>query len=267
MSPSPRKPASHALTIEFAGVCTLIWNKKTGTAEVHLVDLGTIGFARHTAAVSIAVEENQPPPLTGADAEVSLSLAGSMSDVGLWNLLDCTVDFVGGLGKLTVDAATVDVTKEPARDATSIRWLANVGALTESTTLNPAGSTAAVINVPAGHITAASVGTLRKVQFVDGDDKPIGPARYCLPRFRVTMPFADRLAMRLDRRRVLTFTRAATIVVSNTCVCGLNSAPAIDFYAHYDVVAAKRRPRIQLAGPLPRMPLWPEYCIDAFVEQ
>ena len=40
MSPAKsRQSQKHkSLTIEFSGITTLVWNKKAGTAEAHLVD-------------------------------------------------------------------------------------------------------------------------------------------------------------------------------------------------------------------------------------
>ena len=97
---------------------------------------------------------------------------------------------------------------------------------------------------------------------------PLGPARYCLPRFRIVIPFEQELSVRLDRQRVLRFTAATSIMISNTCVCGLGvSSPANHFYGHYDVVRAKRRPRVQPAGPQPMMPAFPEWCFAAVVKR
>jgi hypothetical protein len=181
-------------------------------------------------------------------------------------LLGTTVELVGASGKLTMDDGKVDVTKKPTNQARSVRWLANVGTLCDSEALNPVCPTAAIIQLPAGHITSTGAAVSRKVAFSD-DGVPVGPDRYCLPRFRVDVPFASELAIRLSRERVLRFADSMTIMISNTCVCGLGvGVPANHFYGHYDVVQARRRPTVRLAGPQPKTPMFPELCWPGFVE-
>jgi hypothetical protein len=268
MSPTPKSSKkTHALTIEFSGVCTLVWNKKAATAEVQLVDLAAIGMSRHSASLGIVIHDGNAAGIHAPDAEATVALPGVNTDVGMWSLLDTSVEIIGASGKLTVDNSKVDVTKQPSQSAESIQWLANVGVLAESAAINPACPTAATVRLTSGHITAAPVGKLRKVEFVD-DGAPVAPPRYCIERFKVTVPFDDDIALRLDRRRVLRFSRSRTIVISNTCMCGLNSAPTVDdFYAHYDVVKARRRPQVRLAGSLPKIIEIPEICIVGYVEQ
>jgi hypothetical protein len=83
----------------------------------------------------------------------------------------------------------------------------------------------------------------------------------------VEVPFASELAIRLSRERVLRFADSMTIMISNTCVCGLGvGAPANHFYGHYEVVQARRRPTVRPAGPQPKTPMFPELCWGGFVE-
>ena len=58
-----------------------------------------------------------------------------------------------------------------------------------------------------------------------------------------------------------------SIVISNTCVCavGMPGMPN-HFYAHYDVVDARRRPTVAPAGVQPMTPSWPEFCYMGYVE-
>jgi hypothetical protein len=195
-----------------------------------------------------------------------VSLPGDDRDIGLWDLLGTEIEVIGGTGKLTVNDTKVDVTKKPGADAESINWLPNIGALAESSRLDPVCPTAATIEFTSGHITALAAGRPRKVEFVD-DGTPVGPARFCLPRFRVRIPFDQELTLRLDRQRVLRFTDSMSVMMSNTCVCGLGLAsPANHFYAHYDVVRAKRRPKVEPAGAAPQTPMMPEFCFGGFVK-
>jgi hypothetical protein len=270
MSPAKNaKPTrkTNQLTIDFSGVCTLLLNQKTSAATVQMVDLASAGFQRHFAALGLVVSEDLGKGVKGPDADAAVSLPGVEDrDIGLWDLLGTEIEVLGGSGKLTVDDSKIDPTKKPGAKAESIQWLPNIGFLTESSKLDALCPIAASIEFTAGHITAASAGESRKVEFLD-EGTPIGPARYYLSRFRVRVPFDEEVALRLDRQRVLRFTRSMAVMISNTCVCGLGVAPvANDFYAHYDVVRAKRRPKMQLAGPKPMIPSAPEWCWPGFVQ-
>jgi hypothetical protein len=260
------KPKSRTLTIEFSGICTLVWNKKAATAEVHLVDLASAGFERHYAALGLAVGESTARGVRGPDADAAISIPGENTDIGLWNLLGTTIEIVGATGKLTVDDSKVDPTKKPSTKPGSVRWMPDIGFLCESDAVDPICPTAAVVRLPAGHLTSAGGRFARKVQFlVDGT--PLGPDRYCVPRFQLTVPFEESLALRLDRTRVLRFSDSMQVIVSNTCVCGLGaSEPANHFYGHYDVVRAKRRPQVGPPGKKVEMPWWPELCNPGFVQ-
>ncbi len=266
---SPAKKAKtgtpKTLTVEFSGICTLVWNAKERSAAVHLVDLGSAGFQRHYTALGLVISEEMAHGVKGPDADAAVSLPGTDRDIGLWNLLSTDVEIIGGTGPLTADDTKVDVLKKPGKNATSLNWLANIGSLAESNKQDPLCPTAAVVKLPAGHITASSAADARKVQFIQ-DGVPIGPARFCVPRFKAVIPFDEEIGMRLDRRRVLRFTSSISVIVSNTCVCGLGlSSPENHFYGHYEVVRAKRRPRVEPAGPKLMVPMFPEFCFGGFV--
>jgi len=263
---SAKKPNLKKLTVQFAGIATLVWDKKGGTADVHLVDLASAGFERHYAALSFEVTESTPHGIKGPSADATVSVLGRDTDIGLWNLFGTTVDIIGASGKLTVDDGKVDATKKPTKQAQSVRWLANVGALCESSALNPVCPTAAIIRIPAGRVTATGAAAARKVEFTD-EGIPVGPDRFCLPRFQVEIPFASELAIRISRERVLRFEDSMTVMISNTCVCGLGAGPVANhFYGHSDVVQAKRRPTVKRSGPKPKTPMFPELCWTGFVE-
>jgi hypothetical protein len=265
-SAGAKSPKPHTLAIEFSGICTLVWNKKASTAEVHLVDLGSAGFERHFAALSFEVTASTPHGIKGPNADAAISVLGEDTDIGVWNLMGTTVELVGASGKVTIDDSKVDVTKKPTKQADSVRWLANISALCDSNVLDPVCPTAAIIRLPAGRITATGAAASRKVEFSD-DGVPIGPDRFCLPRFQVAVPFASELAIRISRERVLRISDSMRIMISNTCVCGLGlGAPANHFYGHYDVVQAQRRPTVRPAGPQPKTPMFPELCWPGFVE-
>jgi hypothetical protein len=260
------KTKSRTLTVEFSGICTLVWNKKAGTADVHMVDLASAGFERHYAALGLAVGESTARGVRGPDADAAISVPGEQVDIGLWNLFGTTTEVIGATGKLTIDDSKVDPTKKPSSKPGSIRWLPDIGFLCESTNVDPVCPTAAIFRISAGHLTSAGGAFARKVQFVS-DGEPVGPDRYCVPRFQVTIPFDRTLALRLDRTRVLRFTESQRVIVSNTCVCGLGMAtPANHFYGHYDVVDAKRRPTVAPAPKQAKFPWWPEMCNPGFVQ-
>ena len=224
------------------------------------------GFEKHYAALTLEITEDTPRAIKGPSADAAMSAASDNKDIGLWNLSGTSVEIVGAIGKLTVDDSEVDVTKKPGKQAESVRWLPNVNFLCESDKLNPVCPTAAVVGIPAGHITAAGGAFARKLEFLN-DGVKVGPDRFCVARFRAVIPFAEELAVRLSRERVLRFSDSMTIGISNTCVCGLGVAPAANhFYGHYDVVQAKRRPIAQRAGPKPALVWWPEICNPAIVE-
>ncbi len=268
MSPAKRtnKGSPNELTIDFSGISTLVLDKKSNTATVQLVDLGSAGFQRHFAALGLLITEDMTTGVRGPDADAAVSLPGENRDIGLWDLLGTEVEILGATGTLTVDESRIDPARKPGRKATSVNWLPNIGTLTESSKLDPACPIAATIELSTGHATALAAGEARKVEFVT-DGTPVGPPRYYLPRFRFTIPFEEELSLRLDRQRVLRFSASMSVMISNTCVCGLGvSSPSNHFYAHYDVVRAKRRPKVQPAGPLPKTPSWPEWCFAAMVE-
>jgi hypothetical protein len=269
MSPAKKARNLHgnALTVEFSGICTLVWDRKAGTAAVRMVDLASAGFARHYAGLGREVTASSPRGFKGPDPDASISVLGEDKDIGIWNLLGADVDFVGATGKLTVDDKKVDVTKRPDAAATSVKWLPDVSFLSESRKIDPVCPTAAIIRLPAGHVTAIGSADTRMVEFVE-DGEPVGPIRYCLPRFQVVIPFAEELAVRLSRERVFRLRESMTLMMSNTCVCNPSTkGPREDFYAHYDVVQAKRRPTLKPAvGPDPAMPDYPEWCWAGFVQ-
>jgi hypothetical protein len=269
MSPSKGKNTTKGktLTIEFSGICTLLWNRKEGNAAVCMVDMASAGFPRHYAALSREVTATSPRGIKGPEPDAAVSVLGEDTDIALWNLVGTDVEFVGASGKLTVDDKPVDVTKRPETTAASVRWLADVGFLAESKSVDPVCPTAAIIHLPAGHLTARGGADARKVEFTD-DGEPVGPVRYCLPRFQVVIPFEDQLAMRLTRERVFRISETMTLMMSNTCVCNpAGRGPREDFYAHYDVVQAKRRPKLQPApGRKPMTPDYPEWCWGGFVQ-
>jgi hypothetical protein len=269
MSPSKNaKPKSKAnqVTFDFSGVCTLLMNDKANVATVQMVDLASAGFQRHFAALGLVVTEEGDRGVKGPDADAAVSLPGDNRDIGLWDLQGTEMEVLGGAGKLTVDNSKIDGNKKPGAKAESIQWLPNIGFLTESSKLDPACPIAATIDFPAGHVTALVAGEPRKVQFLD-NGAPIAPARYYVSRFRIRVPFETELALRLDRQRVLRFTRSVSVMMSNTCVCGLGVGPGTnDFYAHYDVVRAKRRPVMERAGPQPKWPSMPEWCWPGFIQ-
>lgn len=261
-SPQPTK----SLQVEFSGICTLVWNKKNNSAEVRLVDLASAGFPQHYAALGITAEEGVPLGVRGPNVDAAVSLPGVNTDVGIWNLTGSDIEIIGGLGKFSVDDSKVDSAKKPGKDAESIRWMPNLGELAESTRPNPMCPTAATVALSVGRVTAAAAGTSRKVEFV-ANGTPVGPPRYYLTRFKVSIPFGDEIALRLDRQRVLRINESRTVMISNTCMCGLNIGTVPDdFSAHYDLVEAKRRPLPQLAGPAPMWPSMPEFCWDAYIE-
>jgi hypothetical protein len=272
---SPKK-TQKTLTIDFAGICTFVWNKKAGTAEMRLVDLASAGFQRHYAALGIAVNERTPKALKGPEADAAMSMPDTNTDLGLWNLSGCDVQIVGATGKMTVDDSKADVTKKPGKTVESIRWLADIGYLTGSTDPNGLCPTAATVTLGAGRITANATVGHRRVSFLE-NSQPVGPTRFCVPRLRATIPFDDELALVLDRRRLLRFTDSMQAIISNTCVCAVGMPGMPDhFYAHYDVVDAKRRPAVTpaqaaprggaLAVASPQLASWPEFCYMGFVE-
>ena len=254
------------LTIDFSGICTLVVDRKGGVATVQMVDLASAGFQRHFAALGIVVSEETAKGVKGPDADAAVSLPGEDRDIGLWDLMGTEVEVLGATGALTVDTTKVDTRKRPVKgNAGSLEWLPNISVLTESSTLDPICPTAASIAFTSGIVTALAAGEPRKMEFVD-DGTPVVPARYYLPRFRVTVPFATELALRLDRQRVLRFRQSMSIIMSNTCVCGLGlSSPANHFYAHYDVVAAKRKPTLQPVASATMYPEFPEWCYAGVV--
>jgi len=267
MSPAkPAKKSSNTLTIHFSGICTFVWDRKRGSAEVRMVDLASAGFQQHYAALGIAVTENTPRAITAPDADAAVSLAAMNCDMGLWNLIATDVKIVGGTGKLTVDDSKVDPSKKPAKTVESIRWLPDLGELTESNKTNSLCPISATVEIPAGHVTGNARIGAQKVEFVN-DGTPIQPNRYYVPRLTAAIPFDSEIALVLDRRRIIRFTASMEIVISNTCVCALGMPGMPNhFYAHYDVVNARRRPTVQPAGPGVKMPSWPEWCYMAFVE-
>jgi hypothetical protein len=254
------------LTIEFSGICTLVWNKKTATADVHLVDMASAGYPQHYAALGITASEGEGLGVRGPDSDAVVSLPGINTDIGIWNLLGTDVEILGGTGKLVVDDSKVDVTKKPEKDAESIRWLPNIGYLADSTSANPTCPTAATVKLTSGRLSASVVGSGPKVEFIY-DGTPVGPARYCVNRFKVAIPFDQEIAIRLDRARVLRVRSSRTVMISNTCMCGLalGAAPD-DFAAHYDVVRAARRPVPKPAGKGVMFPGEPELCWPGYVE-
>ena len=117
---SPAKPArktTNTLTIHFSGICTFVWDRKRGSAEVRMVDLASAGFQQHYAALGIAITEDTPRAITAPDADAAVSLAAMNTDMGLWNLIGTDVKIVGGKGKLTVDDSKSGREQEAGEDS------------------------------------------------------------------------------------------------------------------------------------------------------
>lgn len=266
-TPKAKTNTGNTLTIDFSGISTLVWNREKGTAEVRLVDLGAAGYQQHYAAMGVVVDEDFPKSLKGPDADAAISLPGADRDLGLWNLAGTDVEFLGVDGKLSVEDRKIDPAVRPGRTAESIQWLANIGFLTASTTLDRVCPISSIISLPAGRVTANATAGVRKVRFAD-HGAPVGPPRFCVSRFKVVMPFADEMAIRLDRRRIFRLHQSMSIMISNTCVCGLGQQGMPNhFYAHYDVTNAERRPTVEPSGPRPMTPMEPEFCFAAFVAE
>lgn len=259
-----------SLTIEFAGISTLVWNKQRNEAEVLLVDLAAAGYQRHHAMLAMA----DNPCVVAPKPDASVAVPGQPLELGLWNLKGAEIEIdAKQAGPLEVVADEVNAAEPPAPGAESIRWLPNIGELTDSQTLNPRCPIAARIRITSGRITATAANFPQtRVQFFDGD-RPLGAVRYTLSRFMLEVPDAD-VRLRLDGKRTIDVHTDHTAMISNTCAYeSAFEGMSGHFYAHYLTVAARRRPTLLSTRSRQRAafaafswPSDPEMCVPAFVE-
>lgn len=259
-----------SLTIEFAGITTLVWDKAKGEAEVLLVDLAAAGFDRHHAMLAMA----DSPAVVAPQPDASIAVPGQPLELGLWNLAgtEITIEAKDG-GPLEVVADAVNADDPPGPGAESIRWLANISELCQSNTLNAKCPIAARLRIKSGRITATAANYPQVRAQFSLDDRPLGPMHYVLSRFMLEVLGED-VTLRLDSRRTIEVHTDHHAMVSNTCVFernfGLNAG---HFYAHYLIVKAQRRPTVRRMPMLQRVafaafsvPDDPEHCMPAFVE-
>jgi hypothetical protein len=255
------------LTIEFAGITTLLWHKDRKEATVVLVDLAAAGFHKHHAAMAMEGGHEVSCP----DPDLSIAVPGQELELGIWNLQGTDIELIADGGPLEVDDTEVDVTQAPADNASSIQWLPEIGALCQSRTLAPGVPISARMQLKTGNITSTRAGhELIRVVF-DDDDRQVGDERYILPRFLVRID-SPRVKIRLDTNREFKFETDHHVTISNTCVCEPVSRGAPGhFYGHYLLVEAKRKPRIRRTyrsgrpkGATFAWPADPEYCFSAY---
>jgi hypothetical protein len=259
-----------SLTIEFAGITTLVWHTATNEAEVLLIDLEAAGFHRHQASLGVPAQSDIEAP----DPDTSIAVPGSPMELGVWNLKGCTDIQVDGadVASLEVVADDINAAEPPAADEDSIKWLPEIGELCGSRTLSTRIPVAARMRIRSGRITATAARHPQiRAEFSD-ENRSLGPARYYLPRFMLELPGAD-ISLRLDGKRTVTFRRDHEVMISNTCVCEpVFRVRGGHFYAHYLVTEPQRRPRmrsyVQGQGPMgPQafaIPPSPDECFSAF---
>lgn len=263
-----------SLTIEFAGVSTLLWQKgdkpNGGEATVVLVDLGQAGF--HTHHATLAMEGNSS--VSCPDPDTSIAVPGVPSELGIWDLRGTELEIIADGKPLEVDDSEIDEAKVPAVQAGSIRWLPEIGGLCQSRTLAPGVPIATRLRLSTGRVsaTAAQHPPIRVAfdEVVDERDRVIGGERYILPRFMVEIESA-KVTLRVDKKREFKFDTDHNVIISNTCVCEPPTrSGAGHFYGHYLLVEAKRKPRVRrTSGPFRRekmfsVPEAPEHCFCAY---
>lgn len=259
-----------SLTIEFAGISTLVWNKATNEAEVLLVDLAAAGYQRHHAMLAMADNTAVVAP----QPDASIAIPGQPLELGIWNLHGAEIEIdAKDAGPLEVVADPVNDAEPPAPGAESIRWLPDISDLCQSRSLNTKCPIAARVRIRSGRLTATAANFPQvRAQYFDGD-RPLGPARYTLSRFMLEVPSTD-VRLRLDERRVIDVHTDHHAMISNTCAYeSAFTGMSGHFYAHYLTVAARRRPIVQTVRSARRAafaafswPADPEHCVPAFVE-
>lgn len=260
-----------SLTIEFAGIATLVRQRARREASVVLVDLGAAGFHAHHAALGIS----GGPGLSCPDPDLSIAVPGQPMELGVWGLQGTDIEIVADSGPLHIVDDPVDSTEPPPPNAESVRWLPEIGELCQSRTLATRVPISSRLRLRTGRVTStAAAHPLVRVVFED-DGEPIGPARYLLARFLVEIPCA-KAVLKLDAQRELTFDSDRHVLISNTCVCEPKSGGrGGHFYAHYLLLdQRKREPRIRRTegprGPASTatfsFPEDPEHCFTGFVD-
>lgn len=257
-----------SVTIEFAGISTLVWHREKQEAEVVLVDLEAHGFHRHHATLAMTGGTGIVTP----DPDISLAVPGRPIELAVWNLKGTEIEIGCDPEPLNVQDEPINATEPPPANAESIRWLPEIGELCGSRELARDVKVAARIRIKSGRITSTLARhELVRAQFSD-EGRALAPVRYFLPRFLVELP-GKRVTLRLDRKRTLEFQTDHTLVISNTCVCEPTfKGGAGHFYGHYRVVQRKREPIIRSfrgAGPSGlktfAWPAAPEECFCAYL--
>jgi hypothetical protein len=257
-----------SLTIEFAGVTTLVWDKARNEATAFLLDLGAEGFHQHYA--TLATEGGSH--VTCPDPDTAVTMPGAPIELGVWNLKGTDIEIDADATPLDIDDEKIDETQKPPERSGSIRWLPELGELCQSRILARHLRYAARVRLPVGRVSTTAAGQpLLRVVFED-NDQPICQERYLLPRFMVEIDCA-KATVRLGKDRELKFASDHHVIISNTCVCEQTTADpgSGHFYAHYLLVDTKRKPRIRrVNGPFRHVkgfsvPEDPEHCCPSYI--
>lgn len=257
-----------SLTIEFAGISTLVWNKDRNQAEAVLVDLGAAGFHSHHAVLAAMGGDG----ITCPEPDTSVAVPALPIELGIWNL-EGDVELIADGGPLSVNDDQIDATKPP-KDTGSIRWLPELGELCLSRTLAPGVPVAARLPLKTGQVSATAARHDPIQLEFDDDAGLVVPRRYVMARFVVEVP-CDKATIRFGEREIRFDGNHHRVVISNTCACEpVARGAAGHFYAHYLLVEAKRKPRVRRIGPFNRTPniaffSWPadvEICLCSYVQ-
>ena len=236
------------LTVEFAGICTLVRTKNK--AEVLLVNvkdaLRAAGHddkaAQHSAILSVATIEHQ------SDCHRTVCVPGDPREYAVWDLSDSEVEFWG-------------VNVPPANGGEKASGIAGLISLNEicyggkPAKLKSNPSLACRVSLPTG-ATGAITGLMqdptRRIEFRDASDHAIVAARSYAPRFQLRLDFKDEARIKIKDRESqdtiveLKFKKNAAVLIGN--LCHEVASAKNHFYAHYTLLEGGRELNVASAS-------------------
>lgn len=229
------KPKAKMLSIEFAGICSLIRKKNSAAAEIWLPDVMKAAppaqRTRHFASMIVKSEEEQKHV-----ADSAVTFPGHDPEYTVWNLADTTVRFESdGPKGLTTPS-------NPAgKRAGSVTKLADIWSISGPTGFQAQPPNTCTVTVADGELASVMPPTTaQKYVFYKGNSPTPGElkaAQVYAWRIRVRIPFKKEVRVVLANpagERVLTFAESTDAVIAN--LCQEVGSKRNHFYAYYGLV-------------------------------
>jgi hypothetical protein len=226
------------LTLEFAGICSLVMKKGATAAEVWLPDVMTAAppdqATKHFASLILLSEEEQK----GVVADSAVTIPNHGPEYTVWNLAETTVSFVTDM-KTGIAAPS----KIAGPNGGGIQDLADIWAVSKPASFESKPPNACTVTIDNGQLGSVLPPLAAGIKYVfHSGDKPnktdLKSARAYAWRIRVRIPFKAELSVvitpKSGKAKVLKFERPTQAVIAN--LCQEVGSQRNHFYAYYGLV-------------------------------